>query len=216
MYADHTHLLALGVEVVDGLACGLGDRAHADDDALGIVDTVVAEELVLTAGDLGDFGHVLLNNGGHGVVVGVANLAVCEEGFGVLGHTTSHGMLRGEGTAAELADLVHGHEGTDVLLVHHLNLLILVRGAETVEEVDEGHAAFERGKMGHCREVHHLLHGAFAEHGKTRLAASHDILVVTKNTERVTCQRTCTYMEHAGQQFTRNLVHIRNHQQQAL
>ena len=214
--AHHADLLALRVEVVDGLAGSFRHGAHADDYAVSVVSAVVAEELVFAAGDLGDFGHVLLHDGGHSVVVAVADLAVSEERFGVFGHTAGHGMFGSECAAAELAHLVHRHEGADSLLVHHLNLLVLVRGAEAVEEVDEGHAAFERSQVSYGREVHHLLYGAFAEHGEARLAAGHHVLVVTEDTERVAGQRTCRHVEHAREQFARNLVHIRNHQQQAL
>ena len=60
-----------------------------------------------------------------------------------------------------------------------------MRGAETIEEVNEGHARLERGQMGHGRQVHDLLHGAFAEHGKASLAAGHHILVVAKDAKSV-------------------------------
>ena len=117
------------------------DRTHADDDTFCIVCTIVTEEFIFTTGDFGNGSHILLHDGGYGVIVGVANFAVCEEGFGILSHASGNGMFGREGTVAELADLVHGNERTKVFLVHHLNLLVFVRSAEAVEEVDEGHAA---------------------------------------------------------------------------
>ena len=57
-------------------------------------------------------------------------------------------MLWGQGLGAELGHLVHRYERTDVFHVHLFNLLVFVAGAETVEEVDEGHAAFESGQVG--------------------------------------------------------------------
>ena len=38
---DHTHLLTLTVQVVDGLAGSVGSRAHEDDHAVGILGSVV-------------------------------------------------------------------------------------------------------------------------------------------------------------------------------
>ena len=40
--------------------------------------------------------------------------------------------------------------------------------------------------------------------------------MVAKDTQRVCCHGTCAHMEHAGEQLTCNLVHIWNHQQEAL
>ena len=37
-----------------------------------------------------------------------------------------------------------------------------------------------------------------------------------ENAKRMRGQRACAYMENAGQQFTRNLVHVGNHQQETL
>ena len=141
---------------------------------------------------------------------------MCEERFGVLGHASCFGVLGREGAVAELAHLVHRHEGADVFHIHLLNLLILVGGAEAVEEVDKRHAAFEGCEMGNGRKVHDFLHRAFAEHGKARLAACHDIAVVAEDTERVRGKGAGRYVEHAGQQLAGNLVHVGNHQQQAL
>ena len=214
--ADHADLFALGVEIVDGLAGSLGHRTHADDDALGVFCAVIGEEFVFATCNLAHCSHVFLNDGRHGIVVFVANLAVCEERFGVLGHASCFGVLGREGAVAEFAHLVHRHEGADVFHIHLLNLLILVGGAETVEEVDKRHAAFEGSEMGNGRKVHDFLHRAFAEHGKARLAACHDIAVVAEDTERVRGKGAGRYVEHAGQQLAGNLVHVGNHQQQAL
>ena len=70
--------------------------------------------------------------------------------------------------------------------------------------------------MGHGGEVHHLLHGALAQHGEARLAAGHHILVVAEDAERVRGQCTCRHVEDAGKELAGNLVHVGNHQQEAL
>jgi len=70
--------------------------------------------------------------------------------------------------------------------------------------------------MGHGRKVHDLLYRPGAEHGESGLAAGHDILMVAEDAQGVRSQCTCRHVEHAGQQLAGNLVHIGNHQQQAL
>ena len=94
--------------------------------------------------------------------------------------------------------------------------MILMRCTETIEEVDERNGSLQRSKMRNGRKIHDFLHGARTEHGETCLAAGHHILMVTEDTERMTCECTCRDVEHTWQKFTGNLVHVRNHQEQTL
>ena len=59
---------------------------------------------------------------------------MCEEGLGVLSGTTGDRTLWAHSTVAETLDVLFLHQRTNILLVEQLNLVILVRGAETVEE----------------------------------------------------------------------------------
>ena len=70
--------------------------------------------------------------------------------------------------------------------------------------------------MGDQGQVHAFLHRRGAEEGKTGLAAGHDVLVVTEDGQRVRSQGTGRNMEDAGKQFTGDLVHVGDHEQQAL
>ena len=63
--ADHTHLLALAVQIVDGLAGCIGSRTHQDNHAVCILCSVVREEVILTTGNLREFAQILLNNLGN-------------------------------------------------------------------------------------------------------------------------------------------------------
>ena len=93
VYAHHTVLLAVGVSMVNSLACSLGGRTHQDDDFLCILCAIICEQVILAACTLADCGHVLLHDGRNGIVVAVAALAVSEEGLGVLCHTLCHGAF---------------------------------------------------------------------------------------------------------------------------
>ncbi len=73
-----------------------------------------------------------------------------------------------------------------------------------------------RGQVCHGAEVHDFLHVALAQHGETGLAAGHDVGVVAEDVQRVGRHGTGGDVEHAGQQLTGDLVHVRDHQQQAL
>ena len=214
--SDEADLLTLIGQIVDGLADGLGHTAHGDDDAVGILGAVVVKQTILAAGDLADLVHVVLDDGGNCGIVVVARLAVLEEYVGILGSTTGNGLVRIHRIATELGQLFHVDEGTQVFLVHGLYLLDLVRGAETVKEVDEGHMGLDGAQVGNTGEVHDLLDTALGEHGKTGLTGSHHILVVTEDTQGVASQRTGRNVEHAREQLTGDLVHVGDHQQQTL
>ena len=216
MHRHHADLAALRREVVHGLLQRLGHRTHRHDHLLGILGAVVGERLVFAARDLGDLGHRLGHHVGHGVVELVRSLARLEVDVGVLRRTARHGVLGIQRTAAELAERIAVEEGRERRLVDELDLLDLVRSAESVEEVHEGHARTQRHDVGHARQVHHLLHGRGGQHGEAGLACGHDVLVVAEDRQRLRGQRAGRDMEHAGQQLARDLVHIGDHQQEAL
>ena len=124
--------------MVNGLLDGLVDGTHGDDDLLGIRCAVIVEQLVIRA-DLGiDFVHVLLNDGRHRVVGGVAGLTGLEEQVGVLRGAHLTGMCRIEAVRTELCDRVVIDQIVQIVIVPDLDLLDLVGCTESVEEVDEG------------------------------------------------------------------------------
>ena len=172
--------------------------------------------MILATSDLRDFTKIVFNYFGHGVVNIVASLAVGEECFGVLCRTACHGTLRRQGAVAETLDVGRVDELCHVFLLHDFNLVVFMRGTETVEEVYEGHAGLQCCQVGNGCQVHYFLYRSGAEHGKTRLTAGHHILVIAEDTKRMTGERTGRYVEYARKQFACNLIHIRNHEQQAL
>ena len=89
-------------------------------------------------------------------------------------------------------------------------------GAEAVEEVQEGDAALDGGQVRHGGEVHDLLDVALAEHGKAGLAAGHDVLMVAEDAEGVAREGTRGDVEDTGQQLASDLIHVGDHEQQAL
>ena len=89
-------------------------------------------------------------------------------------------------------------------------------GAEAVEEVQERDTALDSGQVSHRGEVHNLLHGTGGQHSETGLAGAHHVGVVTEDGQSLGSQGTCGDVEDTGKKLTGNLVHIRDHQQEAL
>ena len=216
MHSHEAHLLALLGEVVDSLTDGLGNRTHSDDNAVGILSSVVVEETIFAASEVANLVHVVLYDGRNSGVVVVARLTMLEEHVGVLGSTAGNGLVGVHGTTAESSESLHVDKWLEVFLVKSLYLLDLVRSAETVEEVNERHAALDGAQVSNSSKVHNLLYRTLAQHGEAGLASCHYILVVTKDTQGVRSECASRNMENAWQQLTGNLVHVRDHQEQAL
>ena len=210
------HFFTLGQLVVDDFFNGVAHGAHGHDDMFGIGGAVVVEELVVGADLLVDFVHVLLYDAGNGFIVGVAGLSGLEEDVRVLGAAAQNGVFGVQSSGAELLHRVHVHHFLQVFIVPLLHFLDLVRGAETIEEMQEGNAAFDGGPVGNGAQVHHFLRVGAGQHGKAGLAASHDVLMIAEDRQGVGSQGAGRTMDDARQQLTCDLVHVGDHQQQTL
>ena len=213
---DQADLFAVRVEVIDNFLCYVADRAHRDDHAVSIRRAVVVEQLVVGA-ELGvNLAHVLLNDFRNRFVILVARLAVLEEYVAVLVRAAHHCMLRIEGTLTERFNSVHVAHFLQVLVVPNLDLLDLVGGTEAVKEVDERNAGLDGRQMRNRTQVHNFLRVGLSQHGETGLAAGHNVGLIAEDVQRMGRYRTRRNMEYAGQQLACDLVHVRDHQQQAL
>ena len=139
-----------------------------------------------------------------------------EEDVAVLVGAAHDRALGVERAFAEGLDRVHVDHPGQVVVVPDLDLLDLVGGAEAVEEVDEGDAALDGGQVRHGAQVHDLLRVALGEHREAGLAAGVDVGVVAEDVQRVGGDGTGRNMEDARQQFAGELIHVGDHEQQAL
>jgi hypothetical protein len=191
-------------------------RSHRDDDALGIGCADVVEQVILASHDFSELVHRRLDFRGCVVVVLVCGLAHLKEDIGILRRAAQHRMIWRERALAVLDHAIHVNHGAHVIFVQHLDLADFVRSAETVEEMQEGNAGFERGSMRDESQVHGLLHGVGAEHGPARRAAEHHVGVIPENRERVRGYCARRDVERGRREFAGDLVHVGDHQQQSL
>ena len=139
-----------------------------------------------------------------------------EEDIAVLSRAAQHGMLGVDGAFAERLDRVPIDHLGKILVVPRLDLLDLVRGTETVEEVDERNSALDGREVRDGAEVHDLLLVGFRHHRKARLTAGVDVGMIAEDVEGVRRDAARRDVDHAGEQFARDLVHIRDHQKKSL
>ena len=213
---DQANLLTLCGQVVDNFLCDVADGTHGNNDALCISSAVVVEQLIVSAQLLVDLAHVLFYQSRNGIVVGVACLTMLEEDIAVLVGTAHNRTLRIEGALAECLDSIHIAHISQIVVVPDLDLLDLVRGAETVEEVQERNAALDGSKVSNRREVHNFLRVGLSQHSKTGLTTCHDVGMVAEDVQCVGSNTACRYVEYTRQQLACDFVHVRNHQEQAL
>ena len=131
-------LLALLVEILDRLVGGLGARAHDHDDALRVGRADVVEEVVLPADELRELVQRLLDDARAGVVELVDRLAPLEIHVGVLGGSAHHRVVRRQRALPVRRDEVVVDHRPHVVEGELLDLVHFVRGAEAVEEVQNG------------------------------------------------------------------------------
>ena len=70
--------------------------------------------------------------------------------------------------------------------------------------------------MGHEPQIHDFLHRRRSDQSEPGLSHCHDILVVSKNGKCMTGNGPGSDMKHPGQHFPDNLIHVWNHEQEAL
>ena len=213
---DEADLLAFLDERFDGLVKRIATRTHGDDDVLGISGADVIVKLVLTARELGELVHVLLDDGGSSDIVLLAALAALEVDVGVLSRTAHRGMLRIESALTEIFNILLFDHLADLLHRDFVDLLDFVGSTEAVEEVEERNLSLERRSVGDHRHIVGLLNGVRAEHRETGLTAGHNVAVVTENAETLARERASGNVEDRRSELAGDLVHIGNHEEQAL
>ena len=127
--------------------------AHHHDHTLGIRGADIIEQVVLAPGQPGEFIHGLLDDAGGGLVIRVDRLAALEVNVRVLGGAAQLGTVGGQGPVAVFLDEFFIDHRAQVVIGELLDLVDFVRGAEAIEEVQEGHARFEGGGRGNQRHI---------------------------------------------------------------
>jgi hypothetical protein len=125
----------------------------------------------------------------------LTGFAILKEDVGVLRRTAEHGMVRRESAGPRRVHeplIDHRADGLDV---EGLDLLQLVRCAEAVEEVQEGHARLERRGVGDEREILRLLDRRRGEQREAGAADRHHVAVVAENRERMRGDRPRRHVE---------------------
>jgi hypothetical protein len=215
-HRDGPDLLALRRQVPDRFGSRLRAGPHEDDDALGVGRAGIVEEAVAATGPRRERRHRVRDDRRTGTVERVHRLATLEVHVGVLRRAADRRVLGRERARPAGAHELVVDERAHVVVGERHDLRHLVRGAKAVEEVKERHARRERRGVGHERHVHGFLDRARGQHREPGRARRHDVAVVAE--DRQTLGRECAGgdVNDRRRQLSGDLVHVRDHEEQAL
>ena len=216
MNRQQTDLFAFCVQIIDRLFNDITDRAHGDNDPVSVFGAVIIEQVIFATSQFADLAHIVFDNPGNRFVIRVGYLALLEVNIRVLRSAAYHRMIRVQRPAAEGIEGILIDQFRQVIIIHHFDFLRFMRSAESVKEVQERDASFDRSQMGYRSQIHDLLHAALGKQGKSGLPGCHYVLVVTENAQRVRGNGACANVEYSRQQFASHLVHVGDHQKQPL
>ena len=125
-------------------------------------------------------------------------------------------MLGRKRASAMSAHELFGNEGAEVVVGEQLDRVQLVRRPEPVEEVHERHPRPQRRHLRDDRQIVGLLNRRRGEHRKPRLADGHHVGVVAEDRKALRREGAGGNMDHCRGELARDLVHVRDHQEQPL
>ena len=133
--------------MVDGAADGVRAGAHDHDHALGFGIAEVLDEVIGPPADAGEGVHGVGDDTRYCVVVRVDRFATLEVGVRVLGRAADVGVLGRERAATVGAHELLGNQLQQLSVGEQLDAVLLVAGAEAVEEVHERHPRLHGGQL---------------------------------------------------------------------
>ena len=212
----HADLVSLSVQMIHGLVHRVGTRSHDHDHALGGGIADVVEEAVAAPGQLAEPLHRALDGARTGVVKRIRCLARLKEDVRVLGGSAEDRTIRRQPAVTVRVDQWLRNQRAQVLVCQLFDLRDLVRRPEAVEEVQERNARLECCRMRDRGHVVRFLHGVRAQQREACLPAGHHVGVVAEDRQRVRGERPRRHVHRERGELARDLVHVGNHQQQAL
>ena len=178
--------------------------------------TRVVGQAVAAAGSFREGRHGLLDDAGDAGVERVHGLARLEVDVRVLRGSTDERTLGRKRASAMSTDEIFGYELAQVVVGERLDRIQLVRRSEPVEEVHERHTRAQCRGLRDERQIVSLLDGRRSEQRKACLPDCHHVGVVAEDRKALSRERTGSNVQHRRGELPRDLVHVRDHEQQAL
>ena len=140
---DKTDLFAFLDEIINNFSGSLSDRAHRNDDLGGFAISVVDKRSIGSASRIGNLLEVFRSDIDNAVLVEVLSFTTLESDIVILSATSGDSMsVRVQSSSLEVLDGIHIENGFPEIIVDEFDILNLVRGSETIEEVNDRGSGF--------------------------------------------------------------------------
>ena len=207
---------AVGVQIVDGFFNGFAAGTHGDDDVRRVGGADIVEQMILTASHFRELIHLGLDDVADGHIIFVNGFTALEIDVAVLGTDLGDRFFGAHAAGAEFFNgLLVNHLG-DGLVRDFFVFVDFVGSTESVKELEERDFGRIGGEVGDESHVQFFLDGVGGQHRETRVAAGHDVRVVAEDGEGLAGEGTGGHVEDGREKFAGDLVHVRNHQEEAL
>ena len=216
MYLHQPYFFSPGIEVFNGFLCRFGSGPHQHNDPLGIGRAIIVEEVVLSSDDGSELVHGLLHDLRRGKIEGVAGFSGLEKDIRILGRASQDRIVRRQPPHAVSPDEIVVDHLPHIIQGELLDFHDFMRSAKSVEKVHKRDAGSQSSCLRDQRKVHDFLDRIRYQHSPAGGPDRHDVAVVTVNGQSM--RRYCSGrdVKHGRGQFSRNLEHIGDHEQEAL
>ena len=172
--------------------------------------------MILAASQGGELVHGLLNDCRSDCVVFVDCLTTGEINIRVLGSTAHGWAVRAESAGTMSCYQILIDHCTHIVIGKLLDFHNLMRGTETIEEMNKRNSGTERCLGGDQCHIHTFLNALGAQHCPTGLTSCVYVSVITEDRKTLACNSAGGDVEDGRGKLTGDLVHVRDHQQKPL
>ncbi|OPY91440.1 MAG: hypothetical protein A4E72_00131 [Syntrophus sp. PtaU1.Bin208] len=204
------------IQIIDGAFDDVAARSHRNDDSVSFGMSHVIEEMIGSAGEDADLPHFFFHDSRKLGVIRGAGFAILKENIGNLRCAAHLRMFGIHGPRPETIYRIPVHEFCHIGVLDQFNLLNDHGGPKSVKTMNERQAGLDARQMGDQAQVHDLLRGSRGKEGKAGLADRVDVRMIAENAEGMAGNGSRRDMKDRRHHFTRNLVHVRLHEDKAL
>ncbi len=208
--------LSFRVQVINRLHDGFCHRSHGHYNVLGIGVTIITERMVFPACHLLDLIHVLFDDIINRIIKPVNRLFCLEKNVRVLSSSPCDRMFRIQGRIPEFLQRFIINQLRKIFIGKSIYLLHFMRGPESIKKMKKGDPGLDGTEVCNPGKVHNLLNAATGKQGKPRLTGGIHVTMISKNGKSMGCHTSCTHVKNTRQKFSRNFIHVRDHEQQTL
>ncbi len=137
MAGDKPYFFTFINKVINCFFYGICYRTHCHNNIFSIFSTVIGKGMVLPAGNLCDFLHVLFNYIRYSIIIGVNYLPGLKIYIRILRRSPCNRMFGIQGVVTKFLHLIIVYQLRKLIRLDCLDLLYLVRSTKTIKKMEK-------------------------------------------------------------------------------